>query len=192
MPVFLLHVISVVSSVYLLACFIRILMSWFPTLAYSPAGQLLCRICDPYLNLFRRLPLRFGGLDFSPIISLGLLSIVSTSFEVMARSNTISLFPIIYLLLTMIASAVESIGIIVVLALIIRFIAMCVSRNTTMQGSGWNYFDMIFSPMIYRVSNLVTRNRPVSYKTACLISIIFMTLVFTSIITAINILLGIL
>lgn len=186
---FLLKIISTVTSVYLLACFIRILMSWFPTLAYSPFGQLLCKICDPYLNLFRKLPLRIGGLDFSPIISLGLLSILSTSFDLMARTNRISLFPIIYLLISLLSSAIQSIAIIVVLALLIRYIAMCVSNQTTRQGSAWNYFDMVFSRMIYRISNFVTRNRPVSYKTACLFSIIFLTIIFTFLVMILNMIL---
>lgn len=41
------------------------LMSWFPGAYQSQLGQLLGKICEPFLNLFRRLPLQFGGIDFS-------------------------------------------------------------------------------------------------------------------------------
>ncbi|MDT2827575.1 MAG: YggT family protein [Enterococcus viikkiensis] len=41
------------------------LMSWFPGAYQSRLGQLLGRICEPFLDLFRRLPLQFGGIDFS-------------------------------------------------------------------------------------------------------------------------------
>lgn len=46
------------------------LMSWFPGAYQSKFGQLLGRICEPFLDLFRRLPLQFGGLDFSVMAAI--------------------------------------------------------------------------------------------------------------------------
>ena len=41
-------------NAYLFLCFIRILLSWVPSAAYSSFGKVLSSICDPYLNWFRR------------------------------------------------------------------------------------------------------------------------------------------
>ncbi|MDU5335662.1 YggT family protein [Enterococcus sp.] len=46
------------------------LMSWFPGAYQSKFGQILGRICEPFLDLFRRLPLQFGGLDFSVMAAI--------------------------------------------------------------------------------------------------------------------------
>lgn len=52
------------------------LMSWFPGAYQSKLGQILGRICEPFLNLFRRLPLQFGGLDFSVMAAILALNFV--------------------------------------------------------------------------------------------------------------------
>ncbi len=48
---------------------IRIILSWFPVNPYSEIVQILYRITDPILAPFRRLPLRIGMIDFSPILA---------------------------------------------------------------------------------------------------------------------------
>lgn len=55
---------------------IRIILSWFPVNQYSEIVQLLYRITDPILAPFRRLPLRLGGMDFSPIVAFLVLAFV--------------------------------------------------------------------------------------------------------------------
>ena len=65
------------------------LMSWFPGAYQSKFGQLLGRICEPFLDLFRRLPLQFGGIDFSVMAAILALNI---AMEVLQRI----LYSIIY------------------------------------------------------------------------------------------------
>ncbi|OJG46787.1 hypothetical protein RV04_GL000034 [Enterococcus hermanniensis] len=50
-------------------------MSWFPGAYQSKLGQLLGKICEPFLDLFRRLPLQFGGIDFSVMAAIIALNI---------------------------------------------------------------------------------------------------------------------
>jgi uncharacterized protein YggT (Ycf19 family) len=63
----------VFASVYTLAIFIYILMSWV-RLPYSPTLNRIQRffydVCEPYLRLFRRILPSFGGLDLSPLIAI--------------------------------------------------------------------------------------------------------------------------
>jgi YggT family protein len=71
--------LNVFVSVYLLALFVYILLSWV-RLPYSlnPVQRFLYDICDPYLRLWRRiLPLSYGGLDFTPMIAIVALIVVS-------------------------------------------------------------------------------------------------------------------
>lgn len=41
------------------------LLSWFPGGYQSGLGRFLAKICEPYISLFDRLPLRIGPLDFT-------------------------------------------------------------------------------------------------------------------------------
>jgi YggT family protein len=73
--------IRVFTFVYGLAILAYILTSWL-RLPYSPAlnriQRFLYDVCEPYLRIFRRFLPSFGGLDFSPIIALVVLGVVSS------------------------------------------------------------------------------------------------------------------
>jgi uncharacterized protein YggT (Ycf19 family) len=71
--------LEIFTSVYLLAIFLYIILSWF-RVPYSlqPVHRFLYDVCEPYLGLWRRLlPIRFGPLDFTPIIAILALVLVS-------------------------------------------------------------------------------------------------------------------
>jgi YggT family protein len=59
---------KVFSIIYFLLI-IRIVLSWFQIYSYSEIIQILYRITDPILRPFRRLPLRIGMIDLSPMIA---------------------------------------------------------------------------------------------------------------------------
>jgi YggT family protein len=64
--------LNVFVSVYLLAIFLYVLLSWF-RLPYSLSGvqRFLYDVCEPYLRLWRRLlPLSAGPIDLSPMIGI--------------------------------------------------------------------------------------------------------------------------
>ncbi len=52
------------------------LMSWIPRLYETAIGRFLTGICEPFLSLFRRLPLQFAGLDFSVVVALIALEVI--------------------------------------------------------------------------------------------------------------------
>ena len=52
---------------------INIALTWIPHNYYHPLVKFINAVTDPYLDLFRQLPLRFGGMDFSPILALMVL-----------------------------------------------------------------------------------------------------------------------
>lgn len=63
-----------VLYLYSLVLFVYALMSWFPGAYNTGLGRFLRKICDPYLEIFRRLPLQFGGIDFSFILAIIVLN----------------------------------------------------------------------------------------------------------------------
>ena len=54
-------------------------MSWVPQAQGVALLQPVFAITDPYLNLFRGVLPTFGGLDFSPLLAFGLLSVVTNA-----------------------------------------------------------------------------------------------------------------
>ena len=51
----ILRVASVLISFYTLILFVRVILSWIPSLEYSKFGKVLAEICDPYLNLYKKI-----------------------------------------------------------------------------------------------------------------------------------------
>jgi YggT family protein len=71
--------LRVFTTVYLLAIFLHIIMSWF-RLPYSlnSVQRFLGDVCEPYLRLWRRIvPLSFGPIDLTPMIAIFALIIAS-------------------------------------------------------------------------------------------------------------------
>ena len=66
-------------NIYLLLIFIRILLSWFQTAEWANgAMSVLSPITDPYLNIFRSIIPPLGGMDFSPILAILALQLLSS------------------------------------------------------------------------------------------------------------------
>ncbi|MFC4320257.1 YggT family protein [Litchfieldia salsa] len=59
---------------YSYALIAYILMSWFPNAKESGIGQFLTRICEPYLEPFRRIIPPLGMIDISPIVGILVLN----------------------------------------------------------------------------------------------------------------------
>ncbi len=67
------YLITSLCDVYSMLIFVYVLLSWFPMrqgILYD-IYRVLGKICDPYLDLFRRFIPPIGGMvDISPIIAL--------------------------------------------------------------------------------------------------------------------------
>ena len=61
------------ADVYTMILFVYVLMSWIPQKSgiIADIGTVLGRVCDPFLNLFRKFIPPIGGMvDISPIFAL--------------------------------------------------------------------------------------------------------------------------
>jgi YggT family protein len=57
--------------------FARILLSWFPVDPYSSPVQFLHQVTDPILEPLRRLPLRIGMIDLTPLVAFFILFVTN-------------------------------------------------------------------------------------------------------------------
>lgn len=73
----LFNFLSIALTVYSYAILVFILMSWFPGARESSFGQLLARICEPFLEQFRRIIPPIAMIDFSPIIAIIVLNLAN-------------------------------------------------------------------------------------------------------------------
>lgn len=74
------NILIALCNAYSMVIFVYVLMSWLPNTETGVIGQVyraLGTLCDPYLNLFKRLIPPIGGmLDITPILALLVLQCV--------------------------------------------------------------------------------------------------------------------
>lgn len=78
---FVISLLQQLIQVYSWALIIYILMSWFPNARESSIGQFLAKICEPYLEPFRKIIPSFGMMDLSPIVAFLVLNFASNGLS---------------------------------------------------------------------------------------------------------------
>ncbi|OXS78482.1 YggT family protein [Domibacillus enclensis] len=71
------YVLVQAIQLYSWALIIYILMSWFPDAKNTSIGRFLTRICEPYLDPFRRIIPPLGMFDISPIVAFITLNLAT-------------------------------------------------------------------------------------------------------------------
>lgn len=71
-------ILTKIITYYSYALIIYILMSWFPNARETAIGQFLARICEPYLEPFRRIIPPIGMIDISPIVAILVLNFATS------------------------------------------------------------------------------------------------------------------
>jgi YggT family protein len=184
--------------------FVRVILTWFSAgpggtypqyggyrrgASYGRIYSLLCAVCDPYLNWFRRFKnLRIGALDFSPIAAMAFLSVLNTLVAALARFGRISLGVILAVLLNAVWSLVSFFLGFAVLLLILRFIAYMTSSSSFF----WLYVERLSEPVIYRVKRIIFRSRIVHYLTSLISSLVVLVVLWIALRVLVNIAAGLL
>ena len=165
-----LSILAGVLALYTFLCFIYILMSWFPGARFTKFGHFMTAICEPYMGLFRRLTfLRIGNIDFSPIVSLGILSLASAILAGIQRTGRIFFGGILGTILSSLWSITSSIIGIFTLLIFIRWIVLLINKGRTSYDSGWNQVDMILNKISYKIAGTISK-KSMSYQTSLLMS----------------------
>ena len=167
---YILSVIAGVLSLYTLLCFIYILMSWFPGARFTKFGHFMTAICEPYMGIFRKMSfLRISNIDFSPIVSIGLLSLASAILAGIQRTGRIFFGGILGTILNSLWGIASSIIGIFTLLILIRWIVLLINKGRTSYDSGWNQVDMSLNKMSYKIAGTFSK-KTMSYQTSLLLS----------------------
>lgn len=79
--------VGLLFEIYWWLVIIYVLMSWVPNVRSSSIGEIIGKIVEPYLGIFRRFIPPIGGvLDISPIIALFVLQFVEMGVVVIISS----------------------------------------------------------------------------------------------------------
>ena len=164
-------------NIYMIVIFIRIILTWFSWMGNGKFLEILYRITDPYLNWFRRFPaLRVGVLDLSPIVALGVLSLVHRVFSTLAFYGTITLGIILAMILLTAWSAVSFFLGFLIIILVLRLIAHLINHDGT--SPFWRIIEGISQPVLYRINRFIFRDRIVNYLSGIIISIVSLGLIY--------------
>lgn len=73
------NAVNALFEIYEFLIVVWCLLSWIPRREggwIDDISQVVARIVDPYMNLFRRFIPPMGGFDFSPVVAILVLSLV--------------------------------------------------------------------------------------------------------------------
>jgi len=167
-------ILTALLGLYSLLIIIRIILTWFSGGEFGKPVEILARITDPYLDWWRRrLNLRAGYLDLSPIVAMAALSVAQTICSAIAQTGRFTLGLLLAVCLSALWSAVSFLLGFCLVVLILRLIAYFI--NADMFGIFWRVIDSISRPLLYRVSRIMFGNRIVRFSTSIIISILVLT-----------------
>jgi YggT family protein len=153
----------------MLLIFIRIILTWFAGMDNGGFLDVLSRITDPYLGWFRRFPaLRMGYLDLSPIVALGVLSLVNRVLGTLAAYGIISIGIILALILQAVWGAISFFLGFLIIVLILRLIAHLLKLGT---NSFWLIIESVSQPVIYRINHFIFKSRIFTITTGVILSL---------------------
>ena len=109
-------------------------------------------------------------MDFSPVLSIGLLVVASNLLSTLAVTGQLKIGYLLASVISMIWSIVASILSFLIILLLIRIIALFVSKGGT---SFWYSLDRTLNPVVYKVAGIFRgRNTFMTQKAAYLITIV--------------------
>ncbi|MCQ2580160.1 MAG: YggT family protein [Treponemataceae bacterium] len=167
----ILSLISLLVSVYTLLLFVRVILTWVPSMEYSKFGRFLAEICDPFLNIFKKVRfLRAGNIDFTPMLAIGSLVIVSSVLQSIINSRRISVGVIIASVINLCWSVISTVFVVFIVVVLIRLIVNFLNKDTDSQI--WVQLDKMISPVAYHLSNMIFPKKYIKYQTVLIVTLI--------------------
>ncbi len=164
----LMYFIASLINLYLILILIRVILSWIQGPHQGRIYEILGLICDPYLNWFRRFrAFQTPTLDFSPIVAMAVLSVLSNIFYAIGRFGHITIGYILAILLSAIWSFVSFILGFFILVLILQLISF--STNRDVYNGFWRIVDLMAQPILYRLNRRIFKFQTTDSR-KCIIS----------------------
>lgn len=165
-------------------------MTWIPGLKFTSFGKFISAITDPYLNLFSKIKfLRVGMIDFSAMLGVGVLSLLSSIFARISATGRIYLGGILFSIIYMIWNICSTLIIIFTILIFIRWLNLVIKKGQTPYNSSWNQIDLVLQKVTWKISKIFAR-KPIKYQSSLLISWIFGAVVYFAGTILINIILA--
>ena len=162
--------VSAVISLYMVVIFIRIIMTWFRGFDTGRAQEFLGSITDPYLNWFRRnLPVRFGALDFSPVMGVLVLGLLNSISSQLAFAGTITFSYVLAIIVSALWSVVSFFLTFFLILSGVRLAGILINADTG--GRLWLVIEQIVNPALQAGVRPLLRGRFTSYRDSLLIFI---------------------
>ena len=168
--------LSSLVSIYMMILFFRIILSWFSWMREGPFQNFLAKVTDPYLNWFRRFPLRFGFLDLTPILALATLSLVNRLFATLAHHQTISVGIILAMIVQMIWGIASFLLGFLAIVFALRLVAYLARFN--IYNPFWRIVDTIYQPVSYKINRALFKGRIVNFSFSIIVSIAGMLIAY--------------
>jgi YggT family protein len=164
--------ISTLISLYTLAIVVRIFLSWggIGAARFGRFYEIITRVTDPYLNIFRGVPgMQRGMFDFSPIIAMITLGIFNNVFRIFADHGKIT-FGVVLALITQAAGSVISFFITILIVLLAVRILLEYRRSpNSIQYIA--ILDSLIAGTTERVHRLLLRGREIPARTLLFYSV---------------------
>ena len=165
-------ILAALVSIYAILCIVRIIITWIPQAGTSKFADFLSTICDPYLNLFRKIKwLKIGNFDLSPALGLCVLSAIAAVFSSISGHG----FSLSFLLQTVIGlvwNIIQSILGFLILVLAVRLIIILVNKTPYTSNPILNAIDESFGSLAGRIAKTFSGNKRLSYKGELIAAII--------------------
>lgn len=157
----LFRLLGAATSIYMLLCVARILLSWFPSYSMGRPAEIVELATEPYLSLWRRIPLlSAGGVDFSPIAALAALSGLSRLFSV-ASYGALTIGVALALVVEVVWAPVSFLLGFFTLLVVARIVAYAARWNSL--HPLWRAIDAMINPVLFRIKRLIYKDRIVNY-----------------------------
>ena len=192
--------IASVLGIYSTLLIIRIIISWF--LMFSgrggwrtydgqedngrqPSGletadNILGRICDPYLNVFRGVKsLRRSNIDFTPLLAFVVLNLVRSILGFIADTTSFTVWTILAIIINGLWSSMLSFLMILLIVLLVVRLIVGSSRNPSSDNM-LNTIDPIIDAPVSFVYRLFYNRKKVDDRKVVITSLIFYAILYAA------------
>lgn len=153
MLITVLTAVNALLLVYLFLLSLRVILGWFSAPSYGRGWDLLGRVTDPYLDLFRRMRfLKKGIFDFTPVAAVLVLVVAMDLVSQLLYSGRVTVG---FFLASLLSAAWSGARFLVLLFLVVGVIRLLPVLLRGIPGTTvWKVADLILQPAMMVVTRL--------------------------------------
>ena len=154
-------------TIYMFLIIIRIMMTWFSPSQSNDPKRVIPRLTDPYLNFFKSMGFSFGHVDFSPLVAITLLVIISNILAQIGIYGKITLGIFLTVIVSAVWNAASSLLFFLFIIAVIRLVILLIKYNTF--SPILSSIDAMLVPMAKKAASLFIKSDISGYQTNLMI-----------------------